>query len=430
MDKFTSLINKEIEIESSLNRLEILDAKTGNSYMKCGRVCRMKTGGRVRILGEAHGSQYYHVMSRTAGGDYLMEAEEKEAFRKIMRRMAKFSGVQVLTWVAMDNHFHILARVPEKKTYLQRFEDVAGEPEGAGEERLIRHLSCLYSDAYISRLRAELADFRKRGMEDQVERFLEKFKRRFCDITLYIKEVKERFSRWYNKKHQRKGTLWMSRFKSVLVEDGVALRTMSAYIDLNPVRAEMVEDPKDYRWCGYAEAVAGVREAGRGLCRVMAKPVDSWDEHGSWYRCWLMIDGEDVAEDKAHHVKARKGISKEKVKAELENLGRLSVGQQLLSRVAYFTEGWAIGGQSFIETIFLKNREKFGPERVRSAKPIGMSVNLVETSLRSDVDAVSSADACITDEMKSEIEKESASLKLPGTLVKKMYSLQGAIGRE
>ncbi|MEZ5431159.1 MAG: hypothetical protein R3F31_08270 [Verrucomicrobiales bacterium] len=44
-----------------------------------------------------------------------------------------------------------------------------------------------------------------------------------------------------------------------------ALLTMAAYIDLNPVRAGMVDDPKDYRWCGYAEAVAGGRRARRGL---------------------------------------------------------------------------------------------------------------------------------------------------------------------
>jgi len=360
-----SLIDKE---KVALSRLEMLDAKTGNTYMKCGRVCRMNSSGRSRIFGSEHGSQIYHVMSRTTGGDYLMGTEEKEAFRKIMRRMAKFSGIQVLTWVAMDNHFHILARVPERKSYLERFEDKDGESSGSGEERLMQHLSSLYSRAYMNRLRAELVDFRERGMAEQAENFLERYKRRFCDISLYIKEVKERFSRWYNKKHSRKGTLWMERFKSVLVENGEALREMAAYIDLNPVRAGLVEEPENYRWCGYAEAVAGVREAGRGLCRVMAKPVDSWSVHGSWYRCWLMADGEEVAEDKVYQVKARKGIPKETVMAELKKEGRLSNAQQLRSRVAYFTEGAAIGSRAFIEKVFEQNRDQFGSGRKRAAK--------------------------------------------------------------
>ena len=72
-----------------------------------------------------------------------------------------------------------------------------------------------------------------------------------------MKTVKQRFSIWFSKSHQRYGTLWADRFKSVLVEgSGNPLQTMAAYIDLNPVRAGIVDDPKDYRFCGYAEAVA------------------------------------------------------------------------------------------------------------------------------------------------------------------------------
>jgi putative transposase len=45
---------------------------------------------------------------------------------------------------------------------------------------------------------------------------------------------------------------------------------MAAYIDLNPVRADIVSDPKDYRWCGYAAAVAGVKAERTGLGIVAA----------------------------------------------------------------------------------------------------------------------------------------------------------------
>ena len=44
---------------------------------------------------------------------------------------------------------------------------------------------------------------------------------------------------------------------------GNPLQTMAAYIDLNPVRAGIVKDPKDYRFCGYAEAVGS--SSGSGL---------------------------------------------------------------------------------------------------------------------------------------------------------------------
>ena len=82
----------------------------------------------------------------------------------------------------------------------------------------------------------------------------------------------------------------MDRFKSVMVESGGdTLRTMAAYIDLNAVRAGMVEDPKDYRWCGCAEAVSGNRRSQRGLCKAVGKPMDGWEgaKAREMYRCVL-----------------------------------------------------------------------------------------------------------------------------------------------
>ena len=86
------------------------------------------------------------------------------------------------------------------------------------------------------------------------------------DVSVFMKLLKQRFTQWFNQQWGRKGTLWEERFKSVLVEGaGEVLATMAAYIDLNPVRAGIVKDPADYRWCGYAEATAGSRRAQRGL---------------------------------------------------------------------------------------------------------------------------------------------------------------------
>ena len=50
-----------------------------------------------------------------------------------------------------------------------------------------------------------------------------------------------------------------------------AVKVVSAYIDLNPVRAGIVEDPKGYRWCGYAVAVAAEEEVRCGAAKAMGK---------------------------------------------------------------------------------------------------------------------------------------------------------------
>jgi len=356
-----------------LSDLDRVDCKTGFHGGKAGQMYRSWSGGRCRVLGGEGGTYCYHVMSRTVGGDYMLGGEEKEALRRMMRRMARFCGVEVLTYCIMDNHFHILVRVPDQGGFLKRFDDGEGEESGAGEERLFKHLSILYSKGYIRHMKAELEDMRKRGMGSEAELFLGKYKRRFCDLSLFVKELKERFSRWYNKKHGRRGTMWMDRFKSVLVEDGEALRTMAAYIDLNPVRAKMVEDPKDYRWSGYGEAVGGSKRARRGLCRVMEKPLDSWSENGSWYRCWLLADGEEVVGDEARQVRARPGISAEKVTAELAKGGEFSRVEDLLNRLNYLTRGLAFGSRGFVEKAFERHREKFGPTRTHGAKNVSSS---------------------------------------------------------
>lgn len=116
------------------------------------------------------------------------------------------------------------------------------------EEKLFRHLRVLYGKAFVESLSEEFKLLRQRGQESMVQHALEMLKKRFCDVAVFMREMKVRFSRWYNKRHQRKETLWMDRFRSVLVEGkGDPLLTMAAYIDLNPVWAGIVDDPKDCR---------------------------------------------------------------------------------------------------------------------------------------------------------------------------------------
>ncbi|MCX6850160.1 MAG: transposase [Verrucomicrobia bacterium] len=326
---------------------------------------RSWSGGRFRILGKGPLESYcYHVMSRTCGGEVFFDDVEKEALRRVIWRMSEFSGIKVVTYCIMGNHFHLLAEVPHRETWMQRF-------EGAdGEARLFDHLRTLYSRAYLGLLRDELADFRARGMAVLAEQRLEALKKRFCDLSLFMKEVKERFSRWFNKRRGRRGTLWMDRFKSVLVEgNGEALRTMAAYIDLNPVRAGVVSDPKDYRWCGYAEALGGSRRAQRGLCKAQGKPVDGWKSAGAAeaYRCLLHAEGREVKDAQNERVVVR-GVTAESAREVLAEKGKLSPAELVRLRVRYFSDGLVLGSREFVESVFDGNREMFGPKRKQGCR--------------------------------------------------------------
>jgi len=292
--------------------------------------------------------------------------------------------VKVLTYAVMGNHFHLLVEVPDKAKLVEEF---AG-PEG--EQRLLTHVKCLYSPAAVRSLEAELARMREQGREEDAAAVVESVIARMGDLSRYMKEVKERFTRWYNKRHGRRGTLWMDRFKSVMVENGEALRAMAQYIDLNAVRAGLVDDPSDYRWCGWAEALGGSRRAKRGICRVMDCALDSWESGRSEAR-------ENYAGALAEilrGVKRQAGSSEagnelvgavesarrrleadctERVAAVGGDAGggagvrkRMSVGSLLLRRVRYFTDGAVIGSKTYVERVFESNRGNF-PEGRRHA---------------------------------------------------------------
>jgi len=329
-------------------------------------MARSWSGGRRRILGRGSLESYtYHVMSRTCAGEVFFDDIEKEALRRILWRLADFSGVRLLTYCIMGNHFHALVEVPKPEIWLQRF---AG-PDG--EEKLLTHLRTLYSKAYIDQLRTEITLLRQQGMESLVQAKLDAIKRRFCHLSTYVKEVKERFSRWYNKRHQRRGTLWMDRYKSVIVEgSGQPLQTMATYIDLNPVRAGLVADPKDYRWSGYAEAVSGLRRAQRGLSKITSTPVDSWEKSGAEaYRCLIYSNGTQIRDAQNQRI-VRPGISVEAARKTLAGKGKLSTTELVRLRVRYFTDGVILGSKTFVEDIFTENRAHFSPTRQSGARKI------------------------------------------------------------
>ncbi|MFP4260913.1 MAG: transposase, partial [Opitutales bacterium] len=67
-----------------------------------------------RRLRDSKTTSVHHAMSRVVGGERLLGPREKEVFRKMLWQVADFSGLEVLTYCIMDNHFHVLVRVPER----------------------------------------------------------------------------------------------------------------------------------------------------------------------------------------------------------------------------------------------------------------------------------------------------------------------------
>ena len=256
-------------------------------------------------------------------------------------------------------------------------------PEGGiSEEELLKRLRAVYSEAAVAVVAKELADARKSGNERHVEEIFACYTYRMHSLSEFMKALLIRFTRWFNRTHERSGTLWEERFKSVIVESGIAARTMAAYIDLNPVRAGMVADPADYRWSSYGEAVGGGpkgngTKAREGLVRACMShegcgfEADKWRDVSRIYRRAMgMALGRKPGRAKVGTVPAVTMTTEEMLAAK-ENetvLPDLGMAAMLRCRVRYFSDGAVIGSKLFVNEAFAAARDRFTPRRKDGAR--------------------------------------------------------------
>jgi putative transposase len=78
------------------------------------------------------------------------------------------------------------------------------------------------------------------------------------ELPKLMHRISRRYTGFFNARHERTGTLWEGRYRACLVDSDDYLLRCTRYIDLNPVRARLVDDPVEYRWSSCA-ALCGLR---------------------------------------------------------------------------------------------------------------------------------------------------------------------------
>jgi len=305
----------------------------------------------------------YHLTSRILEKRLLMIETEKERMRETMWQVAGFCGVEVLTHCIMGNHFHILVEVPPK-------------PKVMDADLIAFHLDFLPKAASARGrpseiFRADLERLEKRGLSPND--YLDSYRNRMFDLSRFVQELKQRFTQDYNRRHDRKGTLWEDRFHSVLLEpERRVLWKVAAYIDLNPLRAGLCTDPKDYRFCGYAGAVAGDARCLAGLRRLCEwlEPTWSWkmDKALAAYRVALFGDAAPVQARRDR--KAKAGLTADAIAAVREVGGALGLRERLKARLCYLSGSLALGSRIFIENQAVRVRERNRLRRMPAVNPI------------------------------------------------------------
>ncbi len=276
---------------------------------------------RMLIAGEP---TVYHVMSRTALDGYVLGDVEKGHLLAIIKHLSRVYFVDVLGFCIMGNHFHLLIRMLPGDLF--------------DNNQILSHYKVYYGPDEKAELTEERVEF---------------FRRKWSSLSEYVREIKQKFSRFYNKRHGRKGFFWGDRFKSVIVEDGDTLINCLAYIDLNPVRAGLCKRPEDYRWgsLGY---------------HIQAKNKDDFLSLDFGLLDHDSLDNDGRLARYINYVYEKAGIASSK---KPPNRG-VCVSRRFISRTRYFTDSAVIGTKDFISACYQRFRDYFTCRREKRPIPI------------------------------------------------------------
>ena len=257
----------------------------------------------------------YHIISRTALDGLVIGDVENEFLAALIRRLSSVYFAEVLGFCLMGTHFHLLVRMHPGTEFT--------------DDEIKRRFRLYYGD-----------DNKRELSQGQIPLF----RLKWASLSEYVKEIKQGFSRFYNKLHNRKGFFWAERFKSVIVENGDTLINCLAYIDLNPVRAGIVKRPEEYRFCSLGYHVqTGNKDRFLSLDFGLAEfGVKGERERLKYYRKFVFEKG------------GLDGLDKEK-----ERDFQLNQVDRFRYRTRYFTDSGIIGTKAFIDRHFQRFKGYF-----------------------------------------------------------------------
>jgi len=154
--------------------------------------------------------------------------------------------------------------------------------------------------------------------------------RRDGALSLMMQSVGRSYVRAFNQAHGRTGTLWEGRYRSSVIQTERYLLTCMAYIDLNPVRAGMVEAPENYPWSSHAHYIGRLHQ------RLLTPPALYWE-----------LGNTPFAREAAYGELVRAGIAEHHQRA----------------LTAATLSGWALGDPGFLAVL-----ESQTPRRIQPGK--------------------------------------------------------------
>jgi REP element-mobilizing transposase RayT len=269
--------------------------------------------------------------------DIVINDDDRKLFLDTLVEMGERFKIDLFAYVLMDKHFHLLVKmIPD-----DRFSD----------EDIQKRFDRFYGDS-------------REFAEGQIPYLREKL----SSPSEFMREIKVGFARYYNRRHHRRGYFWGDRFKSVIVDKGETLVNCLAYIDLNPLRAGLVDRPEDYRWnsLGYHLQTENKDQFLSTDFGLKEFSVKSKKERIRRYRRYVYEAG---AINRPDNMQA-KVIDDKVVEKERKKDFEISRISRFRHRTRYFTDSGIIGSKEFVAENYQRFKHLFHSKHEKKPKPI------------------------------------------------------------
>jgi hypothetical protein len=177
----------------------------------------------------------------------------------------------------------------------------------------------------------------------------EHYRKRLFDVSEYMRNIQSAVARWYNYTFNRRGRFWADRFKSVYLQDAQAVLDCMLYVELNPVRAGLVERPEE--WQGSSIYLREI-----GMASWLAPLTNFLDQRTekkalTEFRERLYYRGAVPTKEQG-----QAAISQKVLESEIAR-GFKSRGM-FRKRLGYFVDGMAIGSEEYLRDRISQLREE------------------------------------------------------------------------
>jgi len=206
---------------------------------------------------------YFSLELWTAGPEVLLNAETRYFLKRKIHFFSKHLGVEVLSYVIMDSHCFLLVTLPAREKWLEKL---------STPDQLLRRAEGLYQPHSFRQMKNRLEK------PKVAKKVIEYYQRDFCDLSVFVKRIKESVSRAHNRHQNTTGALWTERFRSLELTDRKEL--IASFIRLNqwPLSRGLLEpeELEQYPWSNYGEIMNGSKRAIKGACRVLGIAAANW----------------------------------------------------------------------------------------------------------------------------------------------------------